>query len=67
MLEVIFIELKIRSTRDKEEMDKNTGIKIEIQCPNCGDVIKINPERKYLCRSCDHIFTENEIREKCGL
>ena len=41
--------------------------KIYIQCPCCGGLIKINPEREYECRNCNQIFTESEIRERCGL
>jgi len=66
--------MSIESNKKNESKKRNKSLdlnfkyfKICIQCPYCGDVIKINPERKYLCRSCDHIFTENEIREKCGL
>ena len=66
--------MSIESNKKNESKKRNKSLdlnfkyfKIYIQCPYCGDVIKINPERKYLCRSCDHIFTENELREKCGL
>lgn len=41
--------------------------KIYIQCPNCGDLIKINLEREYECGNCNQSFTEDEIRERCGL
>ena len=41
--------------------------KIYIQCPYCGDMLKVNPERNYYCKSCNYTFTEKEIREKSGL
>ena len=41
--------------------------KIYIQCPNCGELLKVNLDRKYFCKYCDYTYTENEIREKCGL
>ncbi|MFW9894712.1 MAG: hypothetical protein ACFFD7_02800 [Candidatus Thorarchaeota archaeon] len=41
--------------------------KIYIQCPNCGNILKISLARKYYCRYCDNTYTENKIREKCGL
>ncbi|MHA2037959.1 MAG: hypothetical protein ACW98X_16100 [Promethearchaeota archaeon] len=40
--------------------------KIYIQCPNCGDLLKVNLERKYYCRFCDYTYSQDEIREKCG-
>ncbi|BDI54919.1 MAG: Zn-finger protein [Thorarchaeia virus VerdaV2] len=44
--------------------------KVEIQCPECGGPIV--PEAKgikshYVCLSCRLVFTEAEIRERCGL
>jgi hypothetical protein len=41
--------------------------RIYIQCSYCGDLLKVNPERKYFCKQCNYTFTEKEIREKCGL
>ncbi len=41
--------------------------KIYIQCPYCGDLLKVNPERNYYCKNCNYTFTEKEIREKSGL
>ncbi|MFX1525696.1 MAG: hypothetical protein ACFFCC_19490 [Promethearchaeota archaeon] len=51
-----------------ESLDLNFKyFKIYIQCPNCGNILKVNLERTYYCKKCNYIFTENEIREKCGL
>ena len=41
--------------------------KIYIQCPICGDLLKVNTNRKYYRKDCDYSYSENEIREKCGL
>ena len=41
--------------------------KVYIQCPNCGEILKINADRNYYCKDCNHVYSENEIREKCGL
>ena len=41
--------------------------KIYIQCPNCGDLLKVNIDRKYFCKYCNYMYSENEIREMCGL
>jgi len=38
--------------------------KIYVQCPYCGDLLKVNPERNYPCKECNHTFSEKEIREK---
>jgi rubredoxin len=41
--------------------------KIYIQCPECGELLKINIDRKYHCKYCEYEYSEKEIREKCGL
>ncbi len=41
--------------------------KVYIQCPNCGEILKINTDRNYYCKDCNHVYSEKEIREKCGL
>ena len=40
---------------------------IKIQCPNCGSIFILNESREYFCRNCDKIYSESEIRERCGL
>lgn len=45
-------------------------IEVKIQCPECGGLLE--PEAKglksdFFCTSCRLIFTEAEIRERCGL
>ncbi|HDZ19283.1 hypothetical protein LCGC14_1052270 [marine sediment metagenome] len=59
-----------KNNHEKEIESLNLNFKyfkIYIQCPFCGDLIKINPEREYECRKCNQTFTESEIRERCGL
>ncbi|MHA2182659.1 MAG: hypothetical protein ACXAAH_14660 [Promethearchaeota archaeon] len=41
--------------------------KIYVQCPNCGDLLKVNLEREYYCRYCNITYTEDEIRKNYGL
>lgn len=40
---------------------------IKIQCPDCGSIFQLNSYGEFFCRRCDRIFTEDEIRERCGL
>lgn len=40
---------------------------IQIQCPVCGSVFVLNEKRNYYCEICNRIYTENEIRARCGL
>ncbi len=40
---------------------------VEIQCPECGTIYFVNTFGQYVCGRCNRIFTEEEIRERCGL
>jgi len=40
---------------------------VEIQCPDCGSMLKINEEREYFCEDCNRVLFENEIRKSCAL
>ena len=40
---------------------------IQIQCPVCGNIFILNEKRNYYCEICNRIYTENEIRARCGL
>jgi len=40
---------------------------IEIQCPDCGTILKMNEEKEYFCDDCDRILFESQIRERCAL
>jgi hypothetical protein len=64
------IESDKRNSNKKpfESIDLNFKyFKIYIQCPHCGNILKVNLEQNYYCKYCDYIYTENEIRENCGL
>jgi len=55
---------------DREKEVKNQQLKtydIKIQCPDCGNIFQLNSYGEFFCRKCDRIFTEDEIRERCGL
>ncbi len=38
-----------------------------IQCPDCGNIFVLNENREYFCYNCQRVYTENEIRARCGL
>lgn len=42
-------------------------IKINIQCPDCGNIFIVNEFGEYFCETCKRSFSENEIRERCGI
>jgi len=44
-----------------------SSFKVKIQCPDCGSIFILNQEAKIFCCECERIFSENEIRKRCGL
>ena len=41
---------------------------VKVQCPECGGMIKPGIEwGMYRCSECHRIYTEGEVRERCGL
>jgi len=43
---------------------------VEIQCPECGGILFEDASEEFklwFCDKCDTVFTETEIRERCGL
>jgi len=53
-----------------EKEAKNQQLKTydaKIQCPDCGSIFQLDSHGEFFCRRCDRIFTEVEIRERCGL
>ena len=40
---------------------------VKIQCPDCGKLFILNPWGRYYCRKCKRLFTESEIRKRCGI
>jgi len=40
---------------------------IEIQCPDCGTILKMDEQKEYICDDCDRVLSESEIRERCAL
>ena len=41
--------------------------KIEIQCPDCGKIFIFNDEGECFCEKCKRLFSNEEIRARCGL
>jgi predicted RNA-binding Zn-ribbon protein involved in translation (DUF1610 family) len=41
--------------------------KIEIQCPNCGELFIFNELGECFCTRCNRLFSDNEVRARCGL
>lgn len=44
-----------------------SSFKVQIQCPDCGSIFILNKEAEIYCSECKRIFSENEIRKRCGL
>ena len=40
---------------------------IIVQCPDCGELFSLNGKLGCFCKGCERLFTESEIRERCGL
>ena len=66
--------MSVRHTnKDSDNRDAELEVKgvynygIKIQCPDCGSIFILNEHREYFCRNCDKIYSESEIRERCGL
>lgn len=38
-----------------------------IQCPDCGNLFIYTVEREIFCKFCNRVFSESEIRARCGL
>ncbi|MFX1506808.1 MAG: hypothetical protein ACFFDC_11960 [Promethearchaeota archaeon] len=47
-------------------MNEN-DVKVELQCPDCGNLLTKTETKDYYCNECDRSLDENEIRERCGL
>jgi len=45
----------------------NKEHQIPVQCPDCGELIRINGAKQLYCIRCNRFFDENEIRRRCGL
>jgi len=41
--------------------------KTNIQCPDCGNLFIYNEEREVFCEICNRVFSESEVRARCGL
>ncbi|MHA1488978.1 MAG: hypothetical protein ACTSRI_04915 [Promethearchaeota archaeon] len=41
--------------------------KVNIQCPDCGEIFVFNEKEECFCNKCDRVFSENEVRARCGL
>lgn len=52
---------------NKKSKLKSLGFDVQIQCPDCGNNFVFNNNKDYICEKCKRIFTENEIRARCGL
>ena len=65
------MSIKYKDENDKHEIeDKELQLElygIKIQCPDCGRIFILNQYGEFFCRMCKRIFSEDEIRERCGL
>jgi len=50
-----------------KECINNENYAIKIQCPDCGSIFILNEFGEYFCKHCNRIYSESEIRERCGL
>ena len=59
--------------KDTETKETDSEVKeiynygIKIQCPDCGSIFILNEYGEYFCGSCNRIYSESEIRARCGL
>lgn len=49
-----------------KEISRNRD-KTCIQCPDCGNLFIYNEEREIFCEICNRVFSESEVRTRCGL
>jgi len=58
-----------KSKRDKFDLNNynSEDFQIEIQCPDCGNIFILDKKKNYFCENCNRIYTEYEIRARCGL
>ena len=66
--------MNIKTFNNKSDQEKfnskNTNsdyFDVKIQCPNCGNIFILNNNRECFCEICNRVYTENEIRARCGL
>ena len=66
--------MNIRTLSDKSDQEKVNSkktnsdcIDVKIQCPNCGNIFILNNNKECFCEICNRVYTENEIRARCGL
>ncbi len=64
---LISMSIKLNDSKSKLKKNNFKHLKIEVQCPDCGCIFRLNEEREYFCKNCNRVFYENEIRERCGL
>jgi hypothetical protein len=60
----------IKKNSDQVKEKKKKGVRpfdVQIQCPDCGSIFVLNQESEIFCSECERIFSENEIRNRCGL
>jgi len=58
-----------KSDQEKSNLKNSNSdcIDVKIQCPNCGNNFILNNNRECFCKICNRVYTENEIRARCGL
>ena len=47
--------------------NQNKNIEVEIQRPDCGTRLELTLMKNYFCAECNKEFSEDEIRERCGV
>jgi rubredoxin len=51
----------------KSKTKRIFNYEIRIQCPDCGSIFILNEYGEYFCKNCSRIYSESEIRARCGL
>ncbi len=60
-------ETKIMDNGEVEIRNEKDLYDVKIQCPDCLSLFILNPWGRYYCRKCKRLFTESEIRKRCGI
>ena len=63
------IKTKKKNSDQVKEEKKNVlrAFDVKIQCPDCGSIFVLNQKGEIFCNICERVFSEHEIRNRCGL